>query len=418
MSYFRNVMVLISGTSVSQVVVVASSPVLARLYTPEDFAVFAIFAAFVQIIGVLATGRYELAIILPEKHVDAYEVGIVAVLISFLVSVTTLLVMSFFGNQIALFLSLPRLSTWLLLVPCAVFLTTLFLVMQSFSVRLGAYSSISLANIFRSISRATIQIFFGVFGLTAGGLIVGSALSNLFGLSRLIHPKYLVVSNAYSLTFKGVLIKACLYRRFPVFSAPAGLLNVLNTHVLSFSLPLLASSNALGFYALAMSVLGAPLMQISTPISQIFLRDAALELQNNGTASKVFLRTLKYLTGVSFLIFSTLYFTVEWIFGKIFGKDWIVAGLYAQILVPLFAVRFVVSPLSGMATLTDNRLSLAINAVLLLVSTTVALVGMALSWTAVEVLHVYAWSVGACYLFYLPVLLYLSGKKVKKSTHV
>lgn len=41
------------------------------MYTPEDFGIFALFTTITIIISSISTGRYELAIMLPKKNIDA-----------------------------------------------------------------------------------------------------------------------------------------------------------------------------------------------------------------------------------------------------------------------------------------------------------------------------------------------------------
>lgn len=58
-------------------------------------------------------------------------------------------------------------------------------------------------------------------------------------------------------------------------------------------------------------------------------------------------------------IFGILYFIVEDIFVVVFGEEWRIAGSYANILIPLFFVKFVVSPLTVMNQIyLKNRLVL------------------------------------------------------------
>src|SRR5687767_8086459 len=60
--YLRHFMVLFSGTAAAQLVNLASYPFLARLYTPADFGVFAMFVAVSAIPGAIACGRFDLAV--------------------------------------------------------------------------------------------------------------------------------------------------------------------------------------------------------------------------------------------------------------------------------------------------------------------------------------------------------------------
>jgi hypothetical protein len=67
----RHVLTLVTGTGLAQIIPLAITPILARIYSPEQFGVFALFIAVASSLSVVATGRYELAIMLPRKDVDA-----------------------------------------------------------------------------------------------------------------------------------------------------------------------------------------------------------------------------------------------------------------------------------------------------------------------------------------------------------
>ena len=84
--FFRNVLTLITGTTIAQAIPIAISPILTRIYTPDDFGVVALFVAISTIFGSLANGSYELAIILPKKDEDAVNLVVLSLFISIIVS--------------------------------------------------------------------------------------------------------------------------------------------------------------------------------------------------------------------------------------------------------------------------------------------------------------------------------------------
>ncbi len=67
--FSRNVLTLMTSTTIAQAIPLAISPILTRLYTPSDFGIFALYMSISSIISVVVTGRYELAIMLPKKIV-------------------------------------------------------------------------------------------------------------------------------------------------------------------------------------------------------------------------------------------------------------------------------------------------------------------------------------------------------------
>jgi len=120
--FARNVLILVTGTTIAQAIPFALSPVIARLFTKEDFGYLSIFVSLVAILSVIATGRYEMAIILPavEKKAMALlkAVLILSALVTGLLYVILGLIWPFYGAELDSFLPLR----YLLLVPVSVFL--------------------------------------------------------------------------------------------------------------------------------------------------------------------------------------------------------------------------------------------------------------------------------------------------------
>jgi O-antigen/teichoic acid export membrane protein len=76
-----NVLTLMVGTTIAQAIPIAITPILTRIYTPEDFGILALFMGFTAIFGTIANARYELAIMLPEKDEDAINIAALGLLI-------------------------------------------------------------------------------------------------------------------------------------------------------------------------------------------------------------------------------------------------------------------------------------------------------------------------------------------------
>ena len=60
--FFGQFAALFTGTAVAQLFNLASYPLLARLYTPDQFGLFGAFIAAAAIPGAIACGRFELGI--------------------------------------------------------------------------------------------------------------------------------------------------------------------------------------------------------------------------------------------------------------------------------------------------------------------------------------------------------------------
>ena len=67
----RATLTLLAGGALAQALPLLLGPLLTRLYTPEQFGRYAVFAALAANLGVVACARYEFALVdAPESYRD------------------------------------------------------------------------------------------------------------------------------------------------------------------------------------------------------------------------------------------------------------------------------------------------------------------------------------------------------------
>lgn len=86
----RNVLTLMTGITVAQAIPVAISPVLTRLYTPEDFGIFALNLSLISIFAATGGARYDSIILLPKMSIS------ILLLLILGLSILTLLILLLF----------------------------------------------------------------------------------------------------------------------------------------------------------------------------------------------------------------------------------------------------------------------------------------------------------------------------------
>jgi len=69
--FIKNIFSLLLGTGFAQALAIISSPILTRLYSPEEFGVFALYNSVVAVFLVFASGKYEYAFVLPSNKKEA-----------------------------------------------------------------------------------------------------------------------------------------------------------------------------------------------------------------------------------------------------------------------------------------------------------------------------------------------------------
>lgn len=336
----RNILTLMMGTSVAQALPVAISPILTRLYTPEDFGVLAIFVSITAIFGVIANGRYELAVMLPERDEDALSIVILGVLIALFLSLFLLVLVILFNEDLARILGNKEIGVWLHFVPITVFFMGFFNALSYYSNRKRDYKSIARATVEKSFFLSGVQLLLGFVKVGAGGLILGQVVSSVFSNARLVKSIYKEADSA-RVSKDAIFDVAKRYKNFPLYSMWAALASSLSVNLINILVSHFFSLLVLGYYSFCQRVLGMPMSLVGTSISRVFYQKAAQERRDFGHAKKSFDGALKKLFLVGAPFFAVLFFVVEDVFGFVFGANWVVAGYYAKIMMPLFFFRFV-----------------------------------------------------------------------------
>ena len=344
--FSRNVMILMTGTTIAQAIPIAISPILTRIYTPEDFGIYAIFLAISAIFGSISNARYELAIMLPKKDEDAINIFALGLILTSSISLLILVLIIIFIDYFVQTIGNEDIRIWLYFVPVAIFFTGFYKLLNYFNNRKKYYKDIKNTIIIKSIVLAIVQLSIGFIKTGATGLISGQIISNIFAnvklLNNIIKDKFLL-SKVSKLK---ILALAKRYKDFPKYSMWAGLFNTLSNNLINILIPTIFSLTTLGFYSLVNRVLGMPSNLVGGAIGQVFYQTATKEKQQTGKAINTFNSTIKKLLIIGIPSFGVLFFIVEDLFAFVFGEDWRVAGVYAQLLIPVFFVRFVVGPLS------------------------------------------------------------------------
>ena len=91
-SLVKNSFILILGTSIAQFLPLIIYPILARLYSPDDFGFLATLTAITSILCVISTGKYESAILIADN--ETKSINLIALV--FAVSLIVLLLISIF----------------------------------------------------------------------------------------------------------------------------------------------------------------------------------------------------------------------------------------------------------------------------------------------------------------------------------
>ena len=344
-----------TGSTLSQAIPIAISPILTRIYTPEDFGLYAVYIAIITILGTIVSGRYELAIMLPKKDEDAINIFALGLVITICLTVLTTILVITFNDYIVNLSNNQKMKYWLYIVPVSVFLMGCYNLLIYFNNRLKNFNKISNMFIFKASASAVVQLSLGCIKTGTTGLISGQIFSQLMAdihLSIIIFRNKILLSK---INKPKMIEMAKRYRDFPKYSVLAILANKLSYQLTNIIVSAIYSISTLGFYSHVQRVLGLPSSLIGTSIGRVFIHEASKEKQNTGKAIQTFKSTMKKLILIGLPIFAFLFMIVEDLFAFVFGEPWRIAGEYAQIVIPFFFVQFVISSISSTETIMEKQ---------------------------------------------------------------
>lgn len=342
--YTKNILTLITGTGVAQLIPIAVSPILTRLYSPEDFGLIALYLSLVSIITVLCTCRYEMALMLPKK--DSEVNGVVKLITIMVVcsSLFFLFLFLFFSEKIALFLGNELLSNWLYLIPLSIVLTALFQVLNYLLIREEQFKNLASNKVVSSACNASAQLGVGYTLNSSWGLLLGH-IANL-SISILLILRLKSIRKYFRFSKSNARIAANEYKKFPLYDMPAILINLFANQIPLLILGKFFGLGVLGAYSFMYKTLMLPIGLISNSVLDVFKKKATVDFQNDGHCIDIYMKTLKRLVLLGVVPFTGLAFIAPELFAFIFGAEWRLAGEFAQYMAPMFFLNFIANPLS------------------------------------------------------------------------
>ncbi|SEA11041.1 Membrane protein involved in the export of O-antigen and teichoic acid [Desulfuromusa kysingii] len=346
--FWHQVARLAGGTVLAQGLVIVSTPILTRLYTPDDFGLLQAYISVTAIITVVASWRYEFTITLPKNDEDAAYLFVLS-WCALAITTTVLSVFIFIPTPILYnYFNMGSLHSYLYFIPIGVIGGGGYNILTFMAVRKNQYSSIAITKFSRSIGQVTTQIISGVLALGASGLLLGDVVGKSGGIFAL-YSKVWRKERFYlsTISLKKLKALALRYWRFPLISTPSSLINSLGLNLPALLLLTFYGPQVVGWFALGQRVMNIPLSLVGRAVSQVFLGEAStIVQQGHEQLKKFYLKTGLKLLLVGIVPIGSISLFGPKLFAVIFGGSWEQAGVYIQLLFFASIAKFVVNPLS------------------------------------------------------------------------
>jgi len=409
MTLFKSIRTLTIGNVISQSIMFFGVIFLSRIYSPEEFGVYAVVFGVVTIVSAISSFRYEMTILLPKRK----NILQLALRLAFLTTCAINLV----GLLVVLVLiAYGFIGLYWLVVPISGFFASVINIGSFLQNRNQDYNRIIGVQIVRTLLFVLAAILFSWVSVIENGLIAAMVFSLFFPALFL-----LAIDFRRSNTFKGALRKRQLTfwakrnNKFLYYTTPAVFVSSLASQAPVFLLSFFMGSPLAGYYSMVQRVVMAPVILISAAVKKVYMQSVTSKVAS-GKKIYCFTKSLikKFVFPsalLSLLMLVGFYFEV---LEKIFGEQWRGIDTLAMVMIPAFLIGFIAKSISGFAVLGRNELGL-IYQVVLLVSVSLAIIfSSVLSEDEVFIFMSISLALSMCFLGQAISILRIS-KKIDKS---
>ena len=410
--FARNVSLLAGGAAAGQAIVVAASPVLTRLYSPEDFGVLAVFASLLGLLGVVASLRYQLAIPLPESDVEAANVTVLSLLIVLGVSFLTACISIPFSQLVAESLNVPLLADYIWLLPVGLALTGIYEVLNYWAIRKKSFKAIAQTKLSQSVGMVGVQI--GGYSMGPIALLLGRVVGQAAGIVKLTKIVTSNINQFEDVNAAGLRRSLKQYRSFPLVSTWSALSNAGGAQLPALLIAMIIGPAAAGLYALTSRVMSLPIGVISKSMGDVFYSEA-IDAKTEGRLGPLVVDIYSKMVYVGLPITVFLVFSAPEVFKLIFGDNWARSGDLARWLAISVFFQFVTTP-PGRVFLILERHGFALFFQVMFLLVTLISIGVGGVWFEDLIAIIVTLSLGRALVYCLRFwkILHLVGERVSK----
>jgi len=270
---FLNGFLMISSSNIiAQIIPFIIMPLLTRLYTPEEFGVFAFLMSIIALLSVIASGKYELAILVVESKKEREELLTLCfgLLISFVFLIFCVILIYEF--IVMILIQEFTVNFILFLVPLLVFFIVTHNILFNFSNAKGEYKKIAMNSITHALLNNFLAVALSV--LSGFGLLISFLCSRVVTNFRMLEKKkWLKLYKSLTVlhTRKKEYLKLVRkYKKFPLYSVPSEGMDIYIKQAPILLLNFFSGLQVVGLFALTDRVLTKPLTVIGKAISVPF----------------------------------------------------------------------------------------------------------------------------------------------------
>ncbi|HJE51675.1 MAG TPA: oligosaccharide flippase family protein [Tessaracoccus flavescens] len=348
--FLRHLLTLMSGTAVAQILPIAASPIITRLYSPAEMGVYTLFMAFVTGLLTIATWRYDLAIVLPKRVEDARALVKLSNRLSAITCLVLGLGLFIASGPITEAMGTPELKPWLAFAGVVAWAYSQVSIFNYWCNRNKYYKLMSVNRIGQSVTTTGTQLGFGAASLGTAGLVISTFLGQLIAAGNLFRKTRHEIYGQPTSSMRAMMSE---HKKLPLMNAPTAVLDAVRLQGTQLLIGTFFTTAAVGQFGQAWKLLQTPAGLINSSLTQVFFQKMAVT--KRGDMSRVVRNGIVRSALVGIVPFVLIYLLSPPLFPIIFGERWALAGQIGAALVPWLYLNFITSPISMLFIVTKRQ---------------------------------------------------------------
>lgn len=317
------------------------TPILSRVYSPEDYGAWGIYSSVMFIVSSFIFLSYENTLV---KSNDEEEIpSLILLCLCIAIGIISIVIGGFFLGRlinIPFFLDFPSIS-WLF----ATFIfTSLHTIEYNIANRSKKYGFMSITNIINGFSQAIFRILLGVFPIFSYGLIVGNVLAYIIATLFLF---IVIIRYTWHLQWNKVSVSSIKalsqkYKKFPLFDAPARLIEFTVGNIVVIILSFYFRKEEIGCFSMVIQFILLPIAVVGSAMGNVYYRELSEKSVDSIETQHTTIKVGKITLLLSILPICFLALGGDQILVMFLGDKWIDAGKMALCLA-IYSVPVILS---------------------------------------------------------------------------
>lgn len=342
-NYSKSVATLFSGSFLSQLFPILLMPVLTRLYSPQEFGIFATYMSVSYILAIIFSFKFDVAQVhesSDEKSELLFKISLILASLSFLFCLLLIMLFNVITHKYTSKSNVFPINTLFFMAIIAFLLSINNSCYLNLNKR-ASYRLMSYGRLLGSFIYVSSALFLGFYYDFENKLLISFLASQVIVLLFMFIKLDITLSK---FNFKSAFKIARKHIDYPRYALLSGVCNMGVNQLPIFILGTSFAPSLAGAYYLVDKTLHSPISLLGGAVGAVFREKAQKDFELEGNFSNIYKETTNNLALIGGILFFIVMIFGDFIYSKFFGSKWELAGSFSQVLAPMFFAKMVVSP--------------------------------------------------------------------------